>query len=217
MAKASRWLLLLLGAWPGPCLAADKAPSAIRPIDECSANKSFAAFLRHFDAAVASRNAQALLRLVSPKVAVGFGGDDGIQPFKREWKLAAGTKSPIWAELKAMRSLGCARMTDGSMVMPRLASHLPEAESFPGPMAPVRAPVALRSGPSPSAPVRAQLQWDVLYAEPEENPGDWHKVRTAAGLEGFVRDADVRGAMDLRIYFGRVKGQWMITYLVAGD
>lgn len=212
-----RLLLLALSAWPGLLLAAETAPPVIRPIDECSADKGFAAFLRRFDAAVASRNAQALLQLVSPKVSVGFDGSDGLGAFKREWKLAAGAKSPIWSELKEMRSLGCARQSAEVMVMPRLAERLPEAESFPGPHAPVRAAVALRSGPSAAAPVSAQLHWDVVYPEPVEKPGDWLKVRTAAGAQGFVRAADVRSDMDLRLYFGRVGGRWMVTHLVAGD
>jgi len=214
--RRRRLWLLAIGVWPSLVLAAEKAPRVIPPIDECSADKSFAAFLGRFDAAIASRNGQALLQLVAPKVMVGFGGDDGIQAFKREWKLAAGAKSPIWSELKAMRALGCARESS-MMVMPRLAMRLPEAESFPGPVAPVRAPVALRSKPAASAPVRRQLNWDVLYAAAEEKPGDWLKVRTAAGLEGFVRAADVRNGMELRIYFERVGGRWLITSLVAGD
>ena len=214
--RNSRVLLLALAAWPGFLLAADKPPTAIRPIDECSADKSFAAFLRRFDAVVAARDARALLQLVSPKVQIGFGGSDGIRAFRREWKLDGGAKSPIWSELKQLRSLGCARES-GTMVMPRLVERLPEAETFPGPLAPVRAPIALRSAPSASAPVRALLNWDILYTDAEENPGAWHKVRTAAGLEGFVRAADVRNGMELRIYFERVGGRWLVTSLVAGD
>src|SRR3954469_18173559 len=134
-----RFLLLALGAWPGIGLAAENAPRTIRPIDECSADKSFSVVLRRFDAAVSARDARALLQLVSPKVIIGFGGDDGIEAFKRAWKLGQGTRSPIWSELKELRSLGCARESDGSMVMPRLAARLPEGEELPGSYAPMRA------------------------------------------------------------------------------
>src|SRR3954469_17735449 len=132
--RRQRLWLLAIALWPSLVLAAEKAARVIRPIDECSADKSFAAFLGQFDAAIASRDGQALLQLVAPKVMIGFDGDDGIKAFKRQWKLAAGPKSPIWNELKVMRALGCAR-DSSMMVMPRLAMRLPEAEDVPGPVA----------------------------------------------------------------------------------
>jgi hypothetical protein len=104
------------------------------------------------------------------------------------------------------------------MVMPRLAERLPGGEEMIQTFAPVRDPVALRAAPSMTAALRQQLHWDVLYPDTEaEGDGTWLKVRTAAGSRGFVRSGDVRSATDVRMGFGRVRGRWMMIYLLAGD
>jgi hypothetical protein len=71
--------------------------------------------------------------------------------------------------------------------------------------------------PDAMSPVVETLHRDIVeHLEGDLRLVDWHNVRAASGLEGFVREADVRSPIDYRAIFQRRNGQWFITAFTLG-
>ena len=186
------------------------------PRDECAADRSFAAFRTRLRAIVAREDARALLALVPRDIEWSFGGDGGKASFTREWKLGAGQRSAIWAELRAVLALGCA-WERGRASMPYMFTGVPADRDVFTTLIPVRTGVTLRARASIKARVVQRLRWDVLRQGEGDRGGRWVRVRTDGGVAGFVARAAVRSPISYRALFERRGGQWMMTAWIAGD
>ena len=201
-----------------PILLLAAQPQAARspPVDQCAADRSFAAFRKGLLRTIARRDKAALMDVVAEDIATDFGGGSGRADFARMWRLDGGGPSPLWAELAEALRLGCARRGDAAVV-PALAEGLPEwADPFETLIA-VEPGSPLRAAPDADAAIVKRLDWDVLQAPDWNGESDWIEVATGDGRRGFVRRSEVRSPIDWRARFEKKGGRWRMTSLVAGD
>jgi len=196
------------------------APAAQRPqlppVDQCASLPGFAAFRAKLQAAVARKDAGALLAMVDPDIDISFGGDSGQATFRRVWTLDRPATSPVWGELTEMLRLGCA--TDGTVAtVPALSSTLPEDYDVFETMIAVKPGSPLRATPANGAKVLTTLDWDIVKVGDWDGRAGWIPVKLSDGRRGYVRKDEVRSPVGYRATFERVRGGWKITTFLAGD
>jgi hypothetical protein len=78
------------------------------------------------------------------------------------------------------------------------------------------APVYAR--PSKSASVVARLTSNVLRSDPVlgDDREEWAEVTLPDGGKGYMVKSAVRSPAELRAYFKKVKGQWMLSGFYGG-
>lgn len=187
------------------------------PRDECSRDRALVDFRARLAGAVAQRDSEALLALVAPDVHINFGGTRSKRAFVREWKLDRPGPSKIWAELDKLLALGCA-LDKGEASIPYLFARLPDDRDPFETFVPVKPGVNLRAAPSLGARVVKLLNWDILtstdgYSEAKT----WFRVRTDAGVEGYVRADLLQSPAWYRAIIAKRHGRWTITAFIAGD
>ncbi len=77
----------------------------VKPVDEAKKDASFLAFREKLIAAVKKRDTKYLLSIVDRDIKLSFGGDEGIEDFKRIWKISS-PNSKLWNELLTVLSNG---------------------------------------------------------------------------------------------------------------
>lgn len=200
---------------------------SVPPRDDCPRTGAFGEFRKQFESAVAARDFAKLLPLLDPDVKIGFGGDDGFDAFKRQWKVEEGKASTLWPELDALVKLGCGVTVGGeggkAYAMPTMfLADLGDRDVFEtlisGPNA------ILRARPAADAEPVARLNWTVLTINPTiydegSKPGlkGWWRVTADDKTTGWLADADARSTVDYRVLFNETKQGWKITALLAGD
>ena len=104
---------------------------------------------------------------------------------------------------------------------PYVYSNWPESMDAFEHVAAVRAGVALHATPAANAPRVATVDWEILKRMPKKTEdgqaGEWIKVKTANGVEGWVATTDVYSPIGFRAGFSKRSGQWKLEALVAGD
>lgn len=214
---AGRWTTAVLAS----LLALPVAPALPRslpPRDECLAIEGYFAFRQELEAIVKARDAKRLLAITADDLSWSFGGGYGKAEFAAEWKLDGdGAKSEIWAEFDKMLPLGCG-IDESRVVFPYLfaadVSDQPENLAI---MLVLGNGINLRAEPKAASASLARLSWELVQSVEGEVPGDWTKVKTAAGKSGWVRSDYLRSDIDYRAGFERREGKWVLTYFIAGD
>ncbi len=214
---------LVLGA--ALALSANAADKVLRlaPMDEGPRDASFLKFRNDFKAIVARKDANALMKIVTPNIKNSFGGDDGAANFKKMWKPQE-AKSDVWPVLKLVLDMGGNFDSKTEFSAPYVYSAFPsDLDGFETIV--VTAPDAvMRDKPKADATVVRKLDHDILTIvtpakklQHEAGPSDWLEVKDAAGKHGFVVQHDLRSPIDFRAGFKKIKGRWRMVDLVAGD
>ena len=84
------FIIRLVGTIIAACLVflpAALAQVSLRPIDQAASQPDFFTFRAHLQAAVARRDIPAILAVVHKDIKNSFGGDNGIEEFKKKWEL----------------------------------------------------------------------------------------------------------------------------------
>lgn len=205
-------LSLLLVAAPEVGAETRRVP----PVDQCSADPSFAAFRDDLRQAIARRDRAFILALVTDDIEVDFGGGAGRDTFAQTWSLDRPDISPLWQELGETLSLGCARSSEGDYWSPSFFLDSGEVgDPFETALA-IRPGAALHSAPDAASPIVTTLDWDVLTVTEWNGEQGWQRAALADGRSGYVRSEDLRSVIDYRAGFRRIDGRWRIV-LIAGD
>lgn len=168
--------------------------------------------------AVARRDLDGLVGLMSVDVRTSFGGGAGREAFVQHWTSSPSERGRLWNEMRKALRLGCAKAVDGSgreyRAMPAM---FVTGDEFDGFSTWVALPGAVvRSRHQAGSPVRMRLPAWTILEEVEHDGGDWIQVQSS-GVRGYVSTSQARSLLDYRIVFGRRGGQWRITAFVAGD
>lgn len=217
-------VLALFIALAAPALA---EATRLKPVDQASQDPSFVAFRATLLEAAKRRDAQAVLSVVDAKIINGFGGQDGITNFRKQWK-PENPGSPLYDTLIRMLSLGGTWSdVDGrkEFCAPYVFSAFPQDMDAFTHVVVIADGASLLSRPASGAPAVARLSYDILAIDPlksievKGSPGkySWYRAKRADGKAGFVQARYVRSPIDYRAYFARVGGQWRMRVLVAGD
>jgi hypothetical protein len=199
----------------------------VLPVDEAAKDASFKLFRDKLISAVRKRDSKYVLSIVDPKIQTGFGGEDGIANFKKQWKINM-AKSPLWDELLFVLTHGGsfdARAKNKTFYAPYVYSKFPENLDAFEYSAIIEKNVKLLATPFAAAPVVATLNYSVVKVDFENsiksraNPDNytWLKVTTLGGKKGFVQEKFVRSSIDYRAGFEKKRGQWKLTFFLAGD
>jgi hypothetical protein len=201
----------------------------VLPVDEGKSDASFSAFREQTLQAARRRDAKYILSIVDAKIHNTFGDSNGIQEFKKMWKLDR-PNSEFWDEFLAVLSNGGNFVKEADMKYkmfqaPYTFTVFPDDLDAFEYHAIFGSNVNLRSRPEASAPIVASLSYNVVKVdfpnsvENKTRPNDyqWLKVETLGGQKGFVQAKYVRSPIDYRAIFEKKNGKWKMTAFIAGD
>lgn len=212
-AFAGGWLILLLA----PCMAI--AEPRLPPVDEASRNPAFLEFRADLRAAIARRDVDFVLAVVDSSIKNGFGGDDGIAAFERQWQPRS-PSSLLWRELGSTLSLGGSFDPDGRFIAPYVFSRWPESIDAFRHLAVTSSGVRVRAQPSLDGAIVGKLSHAIVpratrQSLPENSA--WTAIRRANGRTGYVANQFLRSPIGYRAFFVPVNGRWKLVMFLAGD
>lgn len=199
----------------------------ILPVDEGKADTSFKLFREKLIEAVEKRDVKYVVGILDPAVVNSFGGNGGIEEFKKMWKTNS-PKSELWDELLIVLTSGGSffkEETNRLFCAPYSFKQFPEdLDAFEYQLI-FDHNVNLRARPDLKAETVAHLSYNVVKVDYESSIADknkegryvWLKVETLGGKKGFVSAKFVRSAIDYRACFEKKNGKWKMTSFVAGD
>lgn len=197
------------------------------PVDEGKKDASFDDFREKLIEAVKNRDKKFLLSSLDTNIKASFGGDDGIEDFKKFWKID-NANSKLWDELFIVLTSGGKFINEGRNKLfcaPYSFTNFPaDLDAFEYQII-FGENVNLRARPDSTAEIAAQLSYNVVKVDYENSIGDrreqptysWLKIETLGGKRGFVSAKYVRSPIDYRACFEKKRGKWKMTTFVAGD
>jgi hypothetical protein len=196
-------------------LAAAQAGKLL-PTDEAARDPEFFAFRAQLQAAVARHDTEAVLVAVHPSIKNTFGGDDGIEAFRRIWKLPA-ADSRLWDELGTVLAFGGAFQEGGLFAAPYVFGRWPgQFDSFEH-VAVLGKNVRVRAEPSLNGRILTALSFDVVQLAAPDTDSEWMRIKLRDGRTGYISSRYVRSPVDYRALFNKIDGRWWMTAFVAGD
>ena len=213
MTALLRILFALLLA--GPAVALPQA--RMLPVDEAASVPDFFSFRAQLQIAVAKRDIEAIVSVLDKDVKLSFGGDAGVEDFKRMWKPSA-PDSGLWEALAAVLSLGGTFAPDGTFTAPYVFTKWPREKDAFTHIAAIGAGVRVRSFPSAASPVVGTLDCSIVeLVESSAVETKWVQVRVGPGRTGFADSRFLRSPIDYRINFAKLDGRWRVVFFLAGD
>lgn len=187
------------------------------PVDEATQRPSFFSFRASLLEAIARHDVDAVLAIVSPDVKNGFGGNDGIEAFRKTWKLDR-ADSTFWQEMTRVLAMGGTFDDDGNFIAPYVYSEWPEELDAFGHVAVVGSRVSVREAPDEKAKAVTMANFEILEHVPSKQETDaWVRVRREDGTVGFVSRDYVQSPVGYRAMFRETNGRWQLVFFVAGD
>jgi len=203
-----------------PIPGAAQGPRRSMPVDEAASRPDFFTFRAHLQAAIAQRDAAALLGAVHPDIKISFGGDDGIEAFKQFWRIQE-SDSRLWRELAMVLSMGGSFNGTDTFTAPYVFSRWPpDTDAFEN-VAVIGANVRIRTAPRIDAPTLTSVSFSILHLDAEALRSDrtnseWTAV-VVNGRKGYIATRFIRSPIDYRAMFTYAAGRWLLTLFVAGD
>lgn len=216
-------LILILCLLIMPCFAQERF---VKPVDEAEKNPSFLTFRTKLIDALKKRDVKFVLGIVDKNIKLGFGGDDGIENFKKTWKIY-NRNSELWKELGTVLNNGGVfdKENSNTFYAPYLFSVFPEDIDAFEYQAIFGNNVNLRAKPDINSPIVASLSYNIVKTDWEksiksktnQNEALWLKIETLGGKKGYVKPEFVRSSIDYRAGFEKIRGKWTMTFFLAGD
>lgn len=199
----------------------------VLPVDEGKLDASFKSFREKLIEAIEKRDVKYIVGILDPAIVNSFGGNGGIEEFKKMWKIDSPT-SELWDELLIVLTNGGSFLKEENnnlFCAPYSFKQFPEdLDAFEYQLI-FDNNVNLRARPDLKAETVAQLSYNVVKVDYENSVADknkegeylWLKVETLGGKKGFVSAKFVRSPIDYRACFEKKNGKWKMTTFVAGD
>jgi hypothetical protein len=210
---------IVAAAMAAAVLAAQEGAAQLLPVDEAASRPDFFSFRAQLQRSVARHDVEAVLGVVSPGIRNTFGDDDGIDAFRRLWRIGD-ADSPLWDELGTVLALGGSFQGPDTFVAPYTFSRWPDRFDAFEHVVLTGANVRIRSAPQADAPVRATLSFAVLPLPRGAGAGgdeSWQPVRLEDGGTGYVASQFARSPVDYRAIFTFTASRWRLATFVAGD
>jgi Bacterial SH3 domain. len=194
----------------------------VKPVDEAAKDASFTAFRKKLIAAIDRKDSKYILSIVASDIKNGFGGEDGIANFRKNWKIDR-KGSKFWTEFSAV-------VKNGGKFNGRDLFTAPYSfDGFPSDLDVFEHSlifgnnVNLREMPAMDGKVIDRLSYNVVLtvdtapASGTDDVPDWVKIKTLGGKTGWVKAEYVRSPIDYRAGFEKKRGVWKMTFFLAGD
>ena len=216
---AALWVLML-------ALAAAGQERCVRPVDEAAEDKSFLEVRKKLIDAAERKDSAYIMSILDPNVRVSFGGDAGVEDFKKFWEITTGD-TRFWEEfLPVIKNGGRWHRENGR----RTIFTAPYSfDGFPGDLDAFEhfvvfgSEVNLREAPEMNGKVLEKLSYNVVrvddenFVEGSEEKVDWYLITTLTGKTGWVKAEYIRSPIDYRAGFEKKGGKWKMIFFIAGD
>jgi hypothetical protein len=213
----ARWLWLMK---PAAAFDSDAqaATDEIRlvPQDDGSRDSTFDAFRKRLRQAASDRDSSYLESVLDPQVHVSFGPEErGLAAFRSVWR-PHDPNSELWPKLRATLALAASREND-SFWIPYVYARWP-AEFDPHAYAAVGDNDLLRDRPRPDGAVVSRLSYQIVRLLGNvADGGDWQRVATLKGAEGYLPSSSLLRPSGLRLRCVNSSSRWRIAVLLEGD
>ena len=200
-------------------LIASAAPPQLLPVDEAARQPDFFSFRAQLQTAVARHDIEAVIAVVHKGIKNSFGGDEGVDGFRRIWNPNA-ADSTLWAELGAVLALGGTFDADDSFTAPYVFSRWPNQYDGFEHVALIASDVRVREAPRSDAPALMPLSFAILPVVRSNGIAEvegWTAVQLEGRKTGFVVTRLTRSPIDYRARFNKINGRWQMTFFLAGD
>jgi hypothetical protein len=207
------FLVLSLGA---PTVA---PPVPLLPVDEAARQPDFFSFRAGLQAALARRDLDAILAVLSKDIKNSFGGDDGIDGFHRVWRPME-PDSALWSELGTVLALGGTFSDPDTFTAPYTFSRWPDRFDGFEHVALIASDVRIREAPRADAAALTTLSFSILPVARGDGVAEeegWTAVALDGGKTGYVASRLARSPIDYRAMFSKVNGRWHLVFFLAGD
>ena len=195
------------------------------PFDEANKDPSFKTFRTNLIRTLQNKNKRLLYNVLDKNIQLSFGGDAGIEDFKRLWKI--NKSNDVWEELlTVMQNGGKFLGGDGAKTFcaPYLFTAFPEGIDEFENQAIFGSNVNLREKPNLTANIITQLSYNIVKVDyinsvtstTDKNDYIWFKINTLGGKTGFVAAKFVRSPIAHRACFQKKLGVWKMTAFIAG-
>ncbi len=197
----------------------------VMPFDEAKKDESFFAFRTKLIEVAKKRDAKYILSIVDRNIKNSFGGNDGIEEFKKSWKINR-SNSEFWNEFLSVITNGGKFIKEGNNKLffaPYTFTSFPEDLDAFSYSAIFGSDVNLRSKADTNSPVVANLSYNVveilksIKAKENAEKVSWYEIKTLGGKRGFVKAEFARSPIDYRAGFEKKGGKWKMTVFIAGD
>jgi hypothetical protein len=192
----------------------------VPPRDEAILDPLLKAFRDRLVKAVERRDRS----FVAAALGAGPGDADALESLSRRWR-ADDPSVDVWAELGAVLDLGGTFVDSGrdrEFVAPYTSTaRLPRGVDPADVLIVTARRIALRSSPRRGGRVVDWLSHELVrgWRDRDSRPrieGEWIRVVTLGGKEGFLPMGHLRSPVGCRIHFVRVGGRWIIRPIRAG-
>ena len=203
-------------------------PAKFPPPNDLAKDKSLVTFVNQLKTAVQKKDKAFILSILDKNIRNGFGGNDGIEEFKKQWNWSKDTLT-VWHRLQQVLNIGGGFMEGdpgGSRMyaFPYVFNLDPgDADIFSVGVITGKN-VNFRDKPNLAGKVITQLTYDVVEFSGEtrgKNPvGDpeWYQIETADHKKGWVFWQYVYSPVNYRLLLSKnSQGKWKITAFLAGD
>lgn len=199
------------------CAFGASAQTQLLPVDQAASAPDFFSFRAQLQSAVARRDTAAVISAMSRDVKLSFGGNQGIEDFKKMWTPDA-PASRLWDVLGSTLALGGAFASEDSFVAPYIYTQWPKEIDPFNHMAVIGTNVRVRAAPSPNARVMSTLDFAIVeLAAPSPEDKGWSKIKLGPDKVGFVDARFLRNPVDYRIRFAKTDGVWRVVFFLSGD
>jgi hypothetical protein len=198
------------------------------PIQPVITDSNLKKFTDTLKAVVLRKDAQKLYTLVDARIINGFGGNDGIKNFKKQWQPEK--KKDLWKVLTRIMLFG-GQYTSNESGETKNKSEFVFPYFFDDQVAGVEnyfelfvitgENINMRRDADIKSPVVKILSYEVVKAADSsvgESKNGWQYVKTLDGVyKGYIKEEWLHNFIDYRMFVRRKKGVWKIDVLVAGD
>lgn len=201
----------------------DSGAPKLLPRDE--ANESFREFRTQLLDALSRKDTTFLYGILDPVIKNSFGGDEGIDGFKRIWEMDSTAESRVWAALTRVLSMGGQQADDTIFVAPYVHVWWPDSIDAFEHVVVTGSSVKVHEQPLAEARVLGTVNHSILRIRewknlsPDGVPADsiWANVQLPSGVQGWIQSRDVYSPVSWRAMFVRHGARWVMVFFVAGD
>jgi hypothetical protein len=184
------------------------------PQDTCAEVEGADQFRERLAAAIAARDADALVALAADDIMLDFGGGAG----STELRKRLNDKSwDLWSELDELMGLGCSANAQGGITIPwYFDQDFGDVDAVSGWLV-MGENVPVLATPDPGSRPITTISWDIVEIAALDPERKFQQVELSDKATGFIATDKLRSVIDYRLIASSRNGRWRITSFVAGD